>query len=51
MQAVVLVEREGVGSTNEQSLSRQVLELITLDADDLAALVTNEISGTVLFAA
>ncbi|TWE13341.1 ATP-dependent helicase [Rudaeicoccus suwonensis] len=39
------------GTTDERSISQQVTELITVDADEVADLVTAEIGGSALFAA
>ncbi|HET9021305.1 MAG TPA: ATP-dependent helicase [Ornithinibacter sp.] len=46
-----LDEVDGVGGSGGRGVGRELLDLVTLDADDVRGLVTDEIGGSALFAA
>ena len=46
-----LDEVDGFGGSGGRGVGRELLELVTLDADDVRGLVTDEIGGSALFAA
>ncbi len=45
------IELDEVDGIGERGVGRELLDLVTLDADDVRALVTEEIGGSALFAA